>query len=218
MPMKVVVTLCVSALACYGTVASAATTLNFESLAGTSYVNGSPVPSASRLSDQLVSIHGVRFTSSGGFASVVDLGVGHAVSGSVGLAGSSADGNVSYGSSDPIEISFWNPANTSQRFQTDSVSLRGDLWGSGQTISLKAFDRFGNFLAEVSAVDSGGTLLSISAVGIHSVIFSGVADPVSGGVGIDDLSFGALTIPAPSMLVPIIGSLIWTSRRRRSIR
>jgi hypothetical protein len=216
--MKVVVTLCVSALACYGTVASAATTLNFESLAGNSYVNGSPVASASRLSDQLIATHGVRFTSSGGFASVVDLGIGHAVSGSIGLAGSTADGRVSYANTDSIEISFWNPANTSQRFETDSVSLRGDLWGSGQTISLKAFDRNGNFLAQVSAVDSGGTLLSISAVGIHSVIFSGVADPVSGGVGIDDLSFGALTIPAPSMLLPTVGGLIWISRRRRARR
>jgi len=111
---------------------SLAATIDFESMSATAYYSGSAVPAAAQLSDQLVSATGAKFTSSGGYVAVVELGTDHATSGINGIGGSTQEGTVSYAPSNPIEISFFDPANPSRPATTDFVSVRGDLWASGR--------------------------------------------------------------------------------------
>ena len=54
------------------------------------------VPSAAQLTTQFQSTDGLTFSSAGGFASVVNLGAGHATSGTNGITGSRPDGTLTY--------------------------------------------------------------------------------------------------------------------------
>jgi hypothetical protein len=92
----------------------------------------------------------------------------------------------------PIVMSFFDPSNPSMPAVTNFVSVRGDLLGSGQSITLNAFDVDGNSIASFTTTDNGGTTLSVSAPGIHAVQFLGTQDVV-GGVALDDLTFNRVT-------------------------
>ncbi|MBN8509602.1 MAG: PEP-CTERM sorting domain-containing protein [Burkholderiales bacterium] len=93
----------------------------------------------------------------------------------------------------PIDVSFFDTANTANEAVTDFVSLRGDLWGGGSgPISLFAYDIAGNLLTSDTQPDVGGTTLVVSAAGIHRVRFIG-----NGSVGVDDLTFNALVAAVP---------------------
>jgi hypothetical protein len=169
--------------------------LDFEDLNGTSYSTGSVIPSYSQLSTQYLNTYGVSFTSSGSYVSVVQLGAGHATSGVNGIAGSTADGKVSYDTSNPIIATFFTPNNPTIKAVTNFISVRGDLWGSGQNpVTLYAYDISGNLISSNSVFDTGGETLTITANGIHSVKFIGTSD--SYGVALDDMSFNNVT-PTP---------------------
>jgi len=192
--------------------------IDFEGLPSMPHQSGERIPGIAQLSTQLLSTYGVSFSSGAGYVAVVNLGVGHAPSGSQGISGSTPDGIVTYDASHPITFSFFNPANPSQQAVTDSVSVTGDLWGtSGQApLTLTAFDINGNVISTAVRPDLGGTVLTVSGEGIHRVRFSGFARPDGeDGIGLDDLTFNPLTpiggtggaVPEPSSIV-LLGGMV----------
>lgn len=203
--------------------ASPVNTIDFEGLASMTYFSGNPIPDSAKLSTQLVSTYGVAFASADPWVAVVNLGLNHATSGINGLGGSRDNGILTYSNAFPISFEFFDPSNAATKATTDFVSIRGDLAAGWQVIYLRAYDLFGNQIAETSEIDSGGSTLSISAQGIHSVRFFGTED--IGGVAIDDFSFGKLTsvrdensVPEPSTLalaLPLV-AMLWAKRRVRT--
>jgi hypothetical protein len=174
----------------------AQTTINFEGLGSMANAEGVPVPASAQLSSAFLG-QGVRFSSGSAFVAVLNLGAGHATSGVLGVAGTTAAGNSSY--SVPIIIEFFNPALSAQLATTNTVSIRSDLSGSGAPITLNAFDVFGALLGSSTLADLGGPTLSVTAPGIHRVEVIG-----NGSSAFDDLQFGPLTavsaIPEPGTL------------------
>ena len=179
--------------------------IDFESLTGMWYASRQPIPVEARLSDQLVSTYGVRFSSGSPYVAVVNLGIGHATSGSNGIGGSTADGRLTYAATPPLEFSFWDPNATTVEAVTDYVALRLDQFATsdGRTVTLTAYDLSGAVIGSVTVADAAGALIAIEAVGIHRVAFFGCGD--DDGAALDDLSFHPLVPVGP------------TSIRRRSI-
>jgi hypothetical protein len=161
--------------------------LDFEGLQGMTFWSRSPIPPESRLSDAFLRTYGVQFSSGNSYVAVVENGNDHAVSGKNGIGGATADNKLTYDSSIPVVARFLDPADPRIAAVTDFVSARGDLWGSGLPVTLKAFDVNGNLLTEMSTADSGGETLVVSSPGIHSVEFHGTIDDA--GVALDDLTF-----------------------------
>jgi hypothetical protein len=177
--------------------------IDFEGLSAMTFISGNPIPPSARLSDAFLFTHGVKFSSGSPYVAVVDLGVGHATSGTNGIGGSTPTGVLTYDRQFPIVVSFFDPSDPSMPAVTDFVSVRGDLQGSGQSITLNAFDVDGNLIASFTTTDDGGATLSVSAPGIHSVQFLGTQDVV-GGVALDDLTFNRVTPAGP----PHVGGAI----------
>jgi len=161
------------------------------------FIAGNPIPPEARLSDAFLLTHGVRFSSGSPYVAVVDLGIGHATSGTNGIGGSTPAGVLTYDRQFPIVVSFFDPSDPSTPAVTDFVSVRGDLLGSGLLVTLNAFDIAGHLIASFTTTDDGGETLSVSAPGIHSVQFLGTND--TAGVALDDLTFNRVT-PAPCTL------------------
>jgi hypothetical protein len=199
--------------------------IDFEGLPSMPYQAGERIPGINQLSTQLLSTYGVAFSSgpstatTGGYVAVVNLGAGHAPSGTQGIGGATSGGILTYGADNPISFSFFNPANPSQAAVTDSVSVTGDLWGtSGQApLTLTAFDIDGNVIDTAVRPDLGGTVLTVSGAGIHRVQFTGFARPDGeDGIALDDLTFNPLTpiggngggfVPEPSSIF-LLGSMV----------
>jgi len=97
-------------MACSLTTAAVASqvVINFDDLSGGPYVNGSPVPPNSRLSDQLRPAYGITFDSGSHYVAVVDVGVGNTTSGANAIGGTSS-GLVDYTA--PVIFSFSSPSN-----------------------------------------------------------------------------------------------------------
>jgi hypothetical protein len=161
--------------------------LDFEGLKGMTFWSRSPIPAESRLSDTFLRTFGVQFSSGNSYVAVVENGIDHAVSGRNGIGGATTDDKLTYDSQTPVVARFFDPANPAIAAVTDFVSARGDLWGSGLPVTLKAFDVNGNLLTETSTADSGGETLVVSSPGIHSVEFHGTIDDA--GVALDDFTF-----------------------------
>jgi hypothetical protein len=176
--------------------------LDFEGLTAMPPQSGRPIPPQARLSDAFLATHGVRFSSGSPYVAVVDLGPGHATSGVNGIGGSTATGILTYDRMNPIVASFFDPNNPSSRAVTNFVSVRGDLIGTGQSITLKAFDVNGRLIASATGDDTGGATLAVTSPGIHSVQFLGTQD--FGGVALDDFTFNPVT-PFPDLVHGIGG-------------
>jgi hypothetical protein len=161
--------------------------LDFEGLKGMTFWSRSPIPAESRLSDAFLRTYGVQFTSGNSYVAVVENGFDHAVSGKNGIGGATSDDKLTYDSQVPVVATFFDPSNPALSGVTDFVSARGDLWGSGLSVTMKAFDVNGNLLTEASASDTGGETLVVSSPGIHSVEFHGTIDDA--GVALDDFTF-----------------------------
>jgi hypothetical protein len=191
-----------------GPLHAAITTVNFDQFSGMPFDSFTSVPASAQLNDQLLSTLGLRFTSGDSFAAVVNMGADHAVSGDNAIAGTTADGVLSYDRGNPVVVRFYQPGNASVPVTTDFVSVVSDLWGSGQSIALNAYDMDGNLIDSVTAIDSGGTTLELSAAGIHSVQLLGTNNET--GVAWDNLTFNSISnpcvIPAPaSALLALCG-------------
>jgi hypothetical protein len=166
--------------------------IDFEGLSAMEFFDiQDPIPPNARLSDAFLFTHGVRFSSGSPYVAVVDVGVGHSTSGTNGIGGSTPTGGLTYDRHFPIVVSFFDPSDPLQRAVTDFVSVRADLQGEGQSITLNTFDVNGNLIASFTTPDVGGATLSVSAPGIHSVQFLGTQD--QGGVALDDLTFHSVT-------------------------
>lgn len=155
---------------------------------------------------------------------VVDLGVGHATTGTNGIGGSTPVAILTYDQQYPIIATFFNPAHPNAPGVTDFVSLRGDFAGSGHLVTLNAHGVNHKLIATVTTVDVGGETLSIAAPGIRSVQFFGTAD--SYGVAVDDFTFdpvtsvgGIASVPEPStwaMMILGFAGIGFMAYRRKS--
>ena len=171
-------------------------TLTFEEapLVAMPNVLGVSVPTASRLADQFVTSHGVRFRSGSGFVAVVVHNVTVTPPNIIG--GSTVQGTLSY--SHPIVIEFRDPASPARPGVTDHVKIRGDGVPLGVgTITMLVQDLQGAQLARIDVPDVGppGTsaTLEYTGPGVSRVILSSN----NGTVGFDQLEFE--TVEAASL-------------------
>jgi hypothetical protein len=193
--------------------------IDFESFPGMGFSSGFPIPVASRLSNQLLATDGVLFSSGAPYVPVLNLGAGHAVSGTNGIGGSTAAGTLTYNSASPITISFWDPQHTANVATTDFVSVKGDLDSIvGPSATLSAYGLQNQLLGSVFHIDAPGQDWTISAQGIYSVIFSGVSIPdgTAGGIALDDLTFNPVTVPEPGTIGVMCFGVALASKRRRN--
>lgn len=206
---------------------SQAALITFEEAVVTSMSNspGTPVTGDAQLSNQYLATHGVLFSSGAGYAAVVDHGFDAYTPTAPNLiGGTSSNGNLNYAAL--ITATFFTTANTSVFATTNSVSVLGDWLGANSgTVTLSAFDIFGNFLGSTSDTDDKppgqGPILSLNLAGIHSVSFSGT----TGTVGFDNFQFGELTAAAvpgpivgagiPGVVMAFGGLLAWRRRRNQ---
>ncbi len=190
--------------------------IDFEGFPGMSNTIGLAVPALSQVSTQFLATDGVLFSSASPFVAAVNLGGGHATSGSKGIGGATVAGNLVYGI--PIDAEFFLPGDPTTLGETDFVSVRGDRNGVGGLVTLQAFDFNGMLLGTNVQVDLNGPTLQISAIGIHSVSFFS-ATP---NVAFDDFIFGPVrAVPEPSLVASLGGGLLGlgaASRGRRRAR
>ena len=202
------------------TTAEAATTLTFEEPGITAMSNssGAAVPLASQLSNFYLSTFGVKFSSMGGFAAVVNHGFPALTPSPPNIiGGTNTAGQLDY--SKAIFASFFSPSDGTTQATTNSVSVLGDLFGFGSgTVTLEVYDVSGVLLGSMTAPDNfprgTGAVLSISVAGIHSAkFFSSNAT-----VGFDNFSFNDLNaVPEPATwIMMLMGfSLIGATMRRK---
>ena len=188
-------------------------TVDFESFNGMSFFGGTPVPASAQLSSQLLSSHGLLFSSDSGspFVAVVALGANHATSGINGIGGVDSSGLLSYGTA--FRIEFFLPSNPAVPAVTDFFSIRGDLIANGNhPVTLEAFDVTGGLLGSMTQIDSQPWTLSFAGAGIHSVHISQA--PVAFSAAFDDLTFNALVaVPEPSAFALLgIGAIAMAGR------
>ncbi|MEI6261329.1 MAG: hypothetical protein WCR46_15680 [Deltaproteobacteria bacterium] len=178
-----VFTVCAVIFLFSGVVQADSIRLNFDSLTGMSFRGtGQYVPELSKLYS--VPEYGIHFSSDTNYVAVVNLGVGHATSGTNGVGGVDSSGKLNYGI---ITMKFFDPE-TGNPATTDYVSLRLDQWGGGPSQVMQAFGVDGKLIEEVISNDIGGTQLKIASSGIHSVIAPG---------DFDDLEFNTIQPASP---------------------
>jgi hypothetical protein len=191
--------------------AASTVTLDFDNLPSMSFIAGTPIPVAARLSTQYLDTYGVSFTSGSPYVAVVDLGVDHATSGTNGIGGSTPEGILTYAQQYPITATFFDPAHPHAPGVTDFVSLRGDLHGQSppsQLVTLNAYGVNHRLIASFTTADVGGETLSVAAPGIHSIEFFGSLLDVP-GVAVDDFTFNSVTsvgqgVPEPATLTMLL--------------
>lgn len=202
--------------------------ITFEEAVVTAMGNspGTPVLGGAQLSNQYLASDGVSFTSGAGYAAVVNHGFNiYTPSAPNLIGGTNPDGTLNYAAL--ITASFFTTANTNVFATTNSVKVLGDLLGAnGGTVTLSAFDIFGNLLGSITDTDDKppgqGPVLSLSLAGIHSVTFSGT----TGTVGFDNFEFGPLTaapVPGPivgaglpGLAMALGGFVAWRRRRNQT--
>lgn len=163
--------------------------IDFEQTPGMVNSPGAPIPEESRLADQYVASHGVRFASGAPYVAVVIHGPG-TPSGTRIIGGSTPGGQLTYLQAFPLTATFVDPTGTSPRIVSE-VSVRGDLFSIPGTKTLEAYGLNDALLASQTRDDSDPNPLFVSAPGIHYVRFYSS----SATVGFDDLRFDAPTSP-----------------------
>ncbi len=184
--------------------AGASTLITFEEVPGglAAMTNALvSVPASSRLTTQYLASDGVRFSSTGGFAALVNHGAGNPTASIPNIiGGSTASGTLNY--NEAITISFFDPSDVTRKATTDFFTIQGD-WvplGTGAVFA-EAFDANGALLGITSDTDDkgfgvAGPMLGFNLAGIHSVRIRGN----NGTVGFDNLEFGTLTaVPEPAL-------------------
>jgi hypothetical protein len=157
-------------------------------------------------------------------AAIVALGVGHAASGSNGLAGVSSSNQIDYDI--PVNFSFYLPSDISSKALTNYFAYAPDLaGGSGNIVTISGYDISGNLMGQSSYTETGtfNSLLTLSGIGLfHSVtIDQTLFNRYSGGIGIDLVQYGdllAAPVPEPetyAMLILGLGIMGFVVRRRK---
>ena len=171
--------------------------IDFEGNAGMDFVAGATIPSAYQLTDRYLS-SGVLFNSSGGYAALLNLGTGHASSGTNGFGGSTMEGLLAYDESAAVEIKFVSPKDRNIPASTDYFSVRvdqGHTDGSG-FYTLQALDLYGEVIASRVFEDAEGELGALTGAGMHRVRIIG-----SGSTAFDDVVFNRLQIEPPQLRI-----------------
>ncbi len=148
-----------------------------------SYVSGTAVDAAAEVTNQFEDL-GIILGTVGGapYAALIDLGTGHAVSGTNGIGPVSASGTLDYTLN--LDIFLVVPGTTTPAV-TDSISIQGDEMSIPGNVIFDAYDLNGNLIASGSAPDTPGGTYSLSAAGIHEFQIHSE----SGTVAYDNLSF-----------------------------
>jgi hypothetical protein len=192
-------------------------TIDFESVPGvstTGFFAGSSVPVGARLSNQLLSSHGVLFASENQpYAALIALGVGHATSGANGMSAVTSANTVSY--ADDVIVRFFDPMNTAVPAVSNEVSFRIDLADtSSNPVRLEAYSLGGALLALDERIDASGETLLVTTANIHRVHLIG-----SGSSAFDDFSFNELVpVPEPSTAIFFAIALLTVTARIRKQR
>lgn len=169
--------------------ASGASTITFNSslpaglTPNPSFSEGAAVVASAQITNQFANL-GIVLTTAGGapYAALVDLGAGHAVSGTNGIGAVSSAGNLDYALD--LDIFLVVPgANTPAA--TDYISIQGDEIPSGGQVYFTAYDTSGNLVASGQATDTAGGTYSLSAAGIHEFRLHSQNDDIA----YDNLSF-----------------------------
>jgi hypothetical protein len=164
--------------------------IDFEDFTGVSFFPG-PVPLQNRLSDQMQFERGVRFSASDGAVAIVNLGPGHASSGTNGIGGLEG-GSLNYAVA--LEIIFTMPGAPAVPAMSDFVSIRIDQLGGAGPISMLAYNYDGALLGQTNVADVGGGVIVMAIPGIHRVVVQG-----NGSSAFDELFFNGLQPVLPSL-------------------
>jgi len=176
---------------------SQAATINFDNpppglVPNSSFIAGTSVDAAAQLTNQFESL-GAIFNTIGGspYAALIDLGVGHATSGSNGIGTVSSANTLNY--TLDLDIFLVVPGTLTPAV-TDTISIRGDEIPSFGNVIYSAYDTMGNLVASGVTQDQGGSTFSLSAPGIHEFRLHSV----NGDVAYDDLTFDTPAAPTQS--------------------
>ena len=187
-----------------------------------SFIAGTPVDSDAQLTNQFENL-GVIFATIGGApnAALVDLGTGHAVSGTNGIGAVNLVNSMEVlDYALDIDIQLVVPGTLTPAV-TDSISIQGDEIPSFGQVFFSAYDSLGNLVASGQATDTGGTVFGLSAPGIHEFRLHSM----NGDVAYDNLVFDTPTAPSSLSGVPepsglglfgllLLAALVWKHRGR----
>jgi hypothetical protein len=181
-----------------------------------SYFAGTAVSADAELTNQFENL-GAIFSTVGGspFAALVDLGTGHAVSGTNGIGAVNSSGALDYALDTDI---FLVVPGTSTPAVTDSISIQGDEIPSFGNVVFTAYDVNGNEIATSTIEDTGGNTFSLSGAGIHEFRLHST----HGDVAYDNLVFDVPTapqvsgVPEPAGIafigLPLLLAVVWKRR------
>lgn len=205
----------------------AATTITFDDnlpaglTPNPSFSEGAAVASSAQITNQFENLGIILTTANGAnYAALVDLGAGHAVSGTNGIGAVSSAGDLEY--RDDIDIFLVVPGTTTPA-ETDYISIQGDEIPSGGQVYYTAYDVNGNLVASGQATDTAGGTYSLSAAGIHEFRLHSA----NGDVAYDNLSFDTPAAPAAAAPEPaslglggaaLAGILLMLGGRRKARR
>ena len=173
-----------------------------EAAAATVTIEGTELPTLTKVSDQFSMTHGVVFSSNLPWVTFADDG------GRIGIYGTDPNGNPGFSNllfNAPIIVDFVNP--------TDGISpgvvngMVSAVWGDGggdtDFLRLRAFDGVGDILGTVLSSGSTWNNISFSGIGIHQLIFDQAPGaPFSSDTFLDSLTFD-LPTAAPPSAVPV---------------
>lgn len=176
---------------------SQAGSINFENppsglVPNSSFIAGTSVDADAQLTNQFESL-GAIFNTIGGspYAALIDLGTGHATSGTNGIGTVSSANTLDY--TLDLDILLVVPGTLTPAV-TDTISIRGDEIPSFGNVIYSAYDTLGNLVASGVTQDQGGSTFSLSAPGIHEFRLHSV----NGDVAYDDLVFDTPVAPGPT--------------------
>ena len=167
--------------------------VDFELITGMGNSPGSTIPLESRLRDQYLASHGVRFSSGSPFIAVVIHGPG-TPSGTRIVGGSTPTGHLTYQSANPVVAEFFDATGTVPLI-VGTVSILGDLFSISGTKTFEAFNIGGDLIATQTLLDSSPLPLTLTVPGIHRVR----AYSSSATIGFDDLRFDTPVVPCPTI-------------------
>ncbi len=188
-----------------------AAVIDFESplpgglVANGSFASGAPVSANAEITNQYESLGVLLSTVNGSnYVALIDLGTGHAPSGTNGIGPVDSAGDIDY--TLDLDIFLVVPGTVTPAV-TDSISIQGDEISEPGNVIFTAYDLLGNEITSGVQPDTPGGTYSLSAAGIHEFRIHSE----SGTVAYDNLQFdtpaGQTSTPEPSTWGLLAGAL-----------